>query len=766
GDATSRQVFLQRRKALLDDIGELAAEVHANRQLAQRISDKFRIRNTTGYSLNALVDFDDPIDILQHLMIGSEGTLGFISQITYRTVDEHPHKATALLVFADVQTACEVVTILRSQQMSAVELMDRACLRAVENKPGLPDYLAGLPDSAAALLVETRAADSETLYAQISEITKAVGARETLQPVLFTDKPEEYEQIWNVRRGLYPSVGAMRATGTSVITEDLVFPVDKLASAVLDLRALLEKYDYEDAMILGHALQGNIHIVFSQAFTSADDIARYQRLLVDITAMVVERYDGSLKGEHGTGRNMAPFVELEWGAEAYALMRRIKTILDPINILNPGVILNDDPRAHLKNLKPLYPVDPLVDKCIECGMCESSCPSAALTLSPRQRITGLREIARLSETGEDTALEAEMQKLFRYQAVDTCAGDSLCAAACPVGIDTGQMMKGIRGRESGSVANKLAGLAARNFAMTTRLARIALGGAGLAHRTLGTPRMQKLADAARRWSGGHLPAWNPYAPTNAGKPDFRDDRDNGTTRLVYFPACSSRVMGPARGDSESETLPAKAHALFRKAGFAVVYPQNRAQLCCGMAFESKGMMAEAGMKLQETATALLAASREGRDPVVIDTSPCALRLKQHLDSKLTLLDITEFIHDHAQDRLTFHKRPDIVAVHATCSTRKMGSQNKLEEIARLCADHVVVPEEVKCCGWGGDKGFTQPELNASALRKLAGALPAECTAGYSTSRTCEIGLSHHSERYYRSIVYLVDRCTTARQPRG
>jgi D-lactate dehydrogenase len=116
------------------------------------------------------------------------------------------------------------------------------------------------------------------------------------------------------------------------------------------------------------------------------------------------------------------------------------------------------------------------------------------------------------------------------------------------------------------------------------------------------------------------------------------------------------------------------------------------------------------------------------------------------------------------ERLVFHRVAETVALHATCSTRKMGLEEKLRRVAEACAEKVIVPDGVTCCGWAGDKGFTHPELNASAVQHLRPALPADCSAGYSTSRTCEIGLSLHSGRYYRSIVYLVDRCTEARAP--
>ncbi len=762
GDQSSRSAFKRSHRGLLDRLDRLARETRANTVLAERIRHKFKIRNTNGYSLNALVDFEDPIDILQHLMIGSEGTLGFIAAITYRTVDDPPHKATALVLFPDIRTACEAATLLRGQPVVAVELMDRASLRSVQDQPGMPGALKQLADDAAALLIDTRAHDTAALKRNINKIEQSIAVVETVLPVRFTDKLEEYTQLWNIRKGLYPSVGAMREPGTVVIVEDVVFPMEQLASATLDLQRLLRKHSYDQAIILGHAMEGNLHFVFTEDFARPEEIERYQRFMHEYADLVVRKYDGSLKGEHGTGRNMAPYVELEWGHEAYALMRELKSIIDPDNILNPGVILNDDREVHVKNLKLLFPVDPVVDKCIECGLCELTCPSRDLSLTPRQRIVGLREIARLQATGEDAARLRTLRTLFQYAGVDTCAADGLCALSCPVGIDTGRIVKILRGAGVGRARARTAGWLANHFAAASHGVRFALGTANAAHAVLGTSLMQRFTHGARKIAGNRIPQWNPYLPTVAKMPQ-RTTRGTGDgSRVVYFASCVSRTMGPARGDPERDSLPVKTHTLLRRAGYDVVFPENCERLCCGMAFESKGLLAQADAKAGELGTALREASRDGEDPVISDTSPCTLRLRQMLDKRMKLLDITEFIHDHLLERMTWRPIPETVAVHATCSARIMVLEAKLQRIAKTCAREVIVPADIGCCGWAGDKGFTQPELSASALRSLRASLPAECVSGYSTSRTCEIGLSLHSGRYYRSIVYLVDRCARSR----
>ncbi len=748
---------------LLAGLAALAHRVRDDAALTERIRHKYRMKNTTGYGINALVDFADPIDILAHLMIGSEGTLGFISSITYRTVPEHPDKASALVLFHDLGTACEAVTALKSAPVDAVELMDRPALASVEHKPGMPPAIRRLGADGAALLIETRGADAAVLAARVAAIEQVLAGIRTAAPLAFTADPDECARLWDVRKGMFPSVGAVRRTGTTVIIEDVAFPVARLAPATLDLQALLREHGYSEGIIFGHALEGNLHFVFTQDFGAPAEVERYARFMDALGGLVVGRYDGALKAEHGTGRNMAPFVELEWGAAGYALMAEIKRLFDPEGLLNPGVIINDDRRAHLKNLKPLPAVDPLVDKCIECGFCEPKCPSHGLTLSPRQRIVGWREIARLEAAG-DQRTAREFRALYDYQGIATCAACGLCATACPVDIETGKLTKALRGRRAGNVARSVGRTVAEHYGAATAGVRAGLAAADALHAMIGTKAMTALTGGARTLSGRRIPLWRAEMPrATSFDPARLPAREAGSSaRVVYFPSCAARTMGPARGDATSENLPRVTDRLFRKAGYEVIYPARLSELCCGQPFESKGLLEAADQKSAELERVLREASSDGRLPIVFDTSPCAYRMKRYLESRLPILDPTEFLHDHALARLELTKRRGAIAVHPVCSVRKQGLEGKLRQVAEACAERVAIPAEVGCCGWAGDKGFTVPELNAHALRELRAALPAGCTDGYSTSRTCEIGLAHHSGVPYRSIVYLVDECARRR----
>ncbi|MBE7928906.1 FAD-binding and (Fe-S)-binding domain-containing protein [Pseudomonas saudiphocaensis] len=759
-DPASVAAFRQSHGALLDQLAQLGRETRANTELAAKIRHKYRLKNTTGFSLNALVDYDEPLEILNHLMVGSEGTLGFISAVTYDTVPDHAHKASALIVFPDVESCCLAVPVLKQQPVSAVELLDRRSLRSVENMKGMPEWVKALSPTACALLIESRAATQSLLHEQINLIMASIAHFPVEKQVDFSEDPVVYNQLWRIRKDTFPAVGAVRQTGTTVIIEDVTFPVERLAEGVNRLLELLDKHHYDEAILFGHALEGNLHFVFTQGFDDPVQVARYEAFMQDVAQLVAVEFGGALKAEHGTGRNMAPFVELEWGEQAYQLMWKIKRLLDPTGILNPDVVLSEDSQIHLKNLKPMPAADEIVDKCIECGFCEPVCPSNGLTLTPRQRIVIWRDIQARKRAGIDTS---ELERLYHYHGVETCAATGLCAQRCPVGINTGDLVRKLRGKE----ANKTgaANWLADHFSTAVQGTRFMLHAANGAHLILGTKNLGKASAAFTKLSKGRVPQWTPAMPQplqrlHLPKPSTQDERP----RVVYLAACVSRAMGPAARDQEQEPLLDVTRKLLEKAGYQVVFPDDLNNLCCGQPFASKGYAEQAERKRQETLDALLRASRGGLDPIYCDTSPCTLRLVQDLaDDRLQVYDPVKFIRTHLLDKLDFVPQDAPIAVHVTCSTQHLGEAQALIDIARRCAKEVVIPEGIHCCGFAGDKGFSTPELNAHALRSLKDAVQV-CSEGISTSRTCEIGLSRHGEIDYHGLVYLVDRASRTKAP--
>lgn len=748
-DPYSVTSFRESHAHLLEELAQLGSAARADEKLAARIRHKYKIKNTTGYSLNALVDYQDPVDILAHLMVGSEGTLGFISRATLVTVVDAPCKASALVFFPSIDMACQAVLRLKQTPVAAVELLDRPALRSVQDKPGLPPVMKMLSADAAALLIEVRSETPVALQVRIDAALAAMEGIATIETPVFSTDPAICDMYWKVRKGTFPSVGAMRRAGTTVIIEDVAFPVESLAAATLDLQALMRQYRYHEGIIFGHALEGNLHFVFTQDFSEQAEIDRYAKFMDDVCDLVVDKYDGSLKAEHGTGRNMAPFVEKEWGKQATDLMRRIKQLFDPENVLNPGVILNDDSMAHLKHLKPMPAAEALVDRCIECGFCEPLCPSHRLTLSPRQRIVSWRELSRRAAVGESAA---DVEADFAYYGLDTCAGCGLCSTACPVGIDTGELTRLLRGRGMGSTSKKIGQWTADNFGKLATLSRIGLR---LGHAASGVVGEGVVAHL----SGG---AWKRGMPKAGKLPgQYRGTGDP----VVYFPTCGGRIFGA--NSTDDATLPEVIMELLVRAGYAPRLPEGLDKLCCGQMLASKGMAEEANAMSEAVMHALITAADDGQGgyyPIIMDASACTARMHPFLAGRLSLFDFHEFAHDALLPRLRVTRQPGPIALHINCSVRRTASDTKLRQLLAACVEQVVEPAGVTCCGFGGDRGFVVPELNAHALRKVHEALPSNCCQGVSTNRTCEIGLTSETGRSYHSIAYLLEECSREEAP--
>ena len=815
GDEESRARFRQSHPDFIRRIEELRDRVRADKELADRIRTKYSIKNVTGINLRPLIAYDDPFDIMAHCMVGSEGTLAFLSEVTMKTLRDYRYKASAMVYFLTMKESCEAVVAMKKLKsgdedlkMSAenlvvksAEMLDYMSLNSVDD-PVFLQYkkdvdagkIAGVKPgdyhNLTAILTETKGITHEQLLQKIATIQDCLKQFRLYIPAEFTEDPAVYGKYWAIRSGIFPSVGGTRPVGTSCLIEDVAFHIEDLPEATVKLQKLIADHGYSDACIYGHAFEGNYHFILNQSFKSESEVRRYEEMMRAVARLVVEEYDGSLKAEHGTGRNMAPFVKYEWREKAYEAMKELKQIFDPDNLLNQGVIFNDDPECFIKCLKPLpvldYAFDKVPDgghyfrdghtstaretieavkranKCIECGFCEVNCVSCGLTLSSRMRIAIQREIRDLEASGKNPERVATLKKQYKYYGDQTCATDGLCSTSCPMKINTGELTHLIRQMDmlDSPTGYKAGEFAANHMAGIKSGLRMVLGVANLGHSVLGSSVMTSVCRGMNKMG---LPLWTTAMPKKFSQP--KPGAHIGTAaqedlKVVYFPSCINQTMGLAKGAPVKKSLVDDMCHLLNKAGYEVIFPEGMDKMCCGQIWESKGMLDIADRKSAELEEALWKASGEGRYPVLCDQSPCLHRMKKVI-TKMKLYEPAEFIMTYLKDRLDFHPIDRRIAIHLTCSTREMGVSDQLMALARMCSNNVFLPEGVGCCGFAGDRGFTFPEVNEYALRKLRPQIEQNhIEVGYSNSRTCEIGLQTNTGIPYMSIVYLVNECTT------
>jgi D-lactate dehydrogenase len=738
--------------ALYEGLLRLRDRIRGNPESVRLIERLFGLKNTMGYAVNAFVDFSYPVDILAHLMVGSEGTLGFIAEATFRTVPVRPHVATGFLVFDSIERATGVLPALVASGLAAIEVLDATALRVAQGDPVGGRALPGLAvDRHAGLLVEFQEFTEQELAERVEQARGLLAGLPLVLPAELTQAAGTRADLWHVRKGLYAAVAGARPSGTTALLEDIAVPVPALAGTCEALTSLFDRHGYEESVIFGHAKDGNIHFLLNERFDRPELMARFTAFTEDMVELVLGA-GGTLKAEHGTGRMMAPFVRRQYGDELYEVMREVKALFDPAGILNPGVIISDDPTIHLQHLKTTPTVEVEVDRCVDCGFCEPVCPSKDLTLTPRQRIALRRERAR-AEHARDWTVVRELDEAAGYDLLDTCAADGMCATACPVGIDTGALVKRMRAEAVTRSHERAWSTAARHWGRTTttasltltaakRLPRLAAGGSRTARRIAGT-------DTIPLWDSG-LPAGGPR----------REPRPSAEPAAVFMPACVGSMFGPEPG---YPGVTAALLALCERAGVEVLVPDGIADACCGTPFASKGMTTAHEQTRGRMEAWLWQATDQAQRPVVVDAASCTEGLTGLLDRvearygrPITVIDALTFTHQTLQPRLPQLEegsRLPSLLLHPTCSTTRLGITTALLALAGAIAEKVEVPADWGCCGFAGDRGLLHPELTASATATQAAQVRAlDAPAHASANRTCEIGMTRATGRPYAHVL--------------
>ena len=759
-DQKSIDQFLKEKPQMVEDILQLRKDILADEELTHLIHHKYKIKNTTGYGLNSLVDFEDIIDIINHLFIGSEGTLGFVSEVVYNTVEDVPHKGCGLMFFSTLNDASLAVVALANmgrEKVIAAEMMDYQSLKAVQTLDNVPDFVREVPEGTSAILFQTESYSKEIVDENLAFIKEQLKDIPTAIPSLYSQDPKEYDSWWAIRKGILPIVGGQRRKGTTVITEDVCFQIEDFTKGIEMLTELFHKYDFVDGgVIFGHALSGNVHFNITPDFSDPKDTKNFGDLVKEMSERV-SGFGGSLKAEHGTGRMVAPFIEMEWGRKAYEINRRIKAIFDPTRILNPDVIITDDPDVYKKNLKAQCVIDDAFTICMECGFCEKNCPSRNLTLTPRQRIALLRETKRLENEG-NFAVANELKKGYEYFGVETCAACSMCKGLCPLSIDTAQIALSMR-----RIDPPAPGLAKKiydNFSSTLEMCRAGVSLEGIAGAIITQKAISKITEGLHGVTGV-----TPYVPKTTPKANRYKLKNRikptNFEKVVYFSTCANRAFKPNQGYDDDRSLQQVVESLCNKAHIDIIYPQHIENLCCGLSFENYDDVHERAVK--DLHDALMKASQNGKYPIVIDHSACFNHAFKHMPD-LEINDISEFLCKYVVPHLDIEKCDERVIVHKQCKIKSLNKSQYIEDLARLCTDHVFNIKSFACDGFAGQKGFFTPELNKCATKDLAAEIAEYgATLGVSSSSTCEIGLGENGGIPFVGVAFLLDRCSKAKK---
>lgn len=752
------ELLRAREPMLHEGLIRLRDRVRHNPASVAAVQQQFAMKNTMGYALNAFLDHTKPIDLLAHLVVGSEGTLAFVAEAVFRTIEVLPHATTGLLVFDSLRAATAVLPDLAGTGAATIELLDAASLRVAQRDPQADRFLRHLRvQEHAALLVEYQASSAEALTERFGSARKTLDALPLSAASEFTEDRRARQRLWHVRKGLYAAVAGARAAGTTALLEDVVVPVPRLLPACEELADALARHGYVGSVIFGHAKDGNLHFMLTERFDQRESLLRYQRFTDDLVDLVLG-HGGSLKAEHGTGRMMSPYVRRQYGDELYDVMRELKRLCDPGSLLNPGVIIDDDPSAHLRNTKSTPTVDTEVDRCVECGYCEPVCPSRDLTTTPRQRIVLRRAMATAAARG-DLALLRELEAEFAYDGVDTCAVDGMCQTACPVLINTGDLVKRLRAETRQPIRQAAWRVAASKWGATTRMAAAALEIADAAPAALVTTASR----AARRMAGSEtVPLWAPDLP-RGGRRRPTSVAAHANADAVYFPSCLGSMFAPATGGLG---VGSALIELCDRADVRLTVPEEINDLCCATPWSSKGFTSGRDVMRDKVFPRLLTATQRGRLPIVCDASSCTeglTHLVEEADASgiaIRIVDAIEFTRETLLPKLTVHRRVPSLALHPTCSSTRLGTADAFVALAQTIAEAVTVPADWACCGFAGDRGLLHPELTASATRWEAAEVGGqEFTAYASSNRTCEIGMTRATGRKYTHLIELVEQAT-------
>jgi len=641
-------------------------------------------KNSTGYNLFGLVDgLDQGIVDLPKLFVGSEGTLGVISEATLKLVEKPTATATALIHFKHLEDVGQAVFDLLPLTPMALEVMDANTLDLIGRAAH------GVPADAAATLLAEFDGSLGLSIAAILERVKAICRQYRLcqDPTIAVEK-EHQEQLWKARNALYPTLYRYDAKKKPInYVDDVVVPADRIAELVQYLSSFF-KHQHVNVAIFGHIGNGNAHIVPLLDVSDRHDFEAMVAGYHEIHQTVVTRFGGSICGEHGDGRVRAEFVPKYFGEELYALFKQVKTAFDPRTVLNPGVKISTTPfTEHIDYVRLSKP-------CATCGKCNSVCPVYDVFQSEDMSSRGWFEIV--------TAPGYEY--LNSKRVVEACVNCKSCRTICPAGVDVSDLILQRRAEHPNKLAGAIFAWQGRPWLFEPFIKLLGrtqgLWDRPLPRRVMAqalAPILRLLAPTAKLPANMVLPRLAPRL-LRERHAELTEERGHHGT-VAYFHGCAANYFQDGVGDA--------VIAVLRKNGIEPVLPRQR---CSGTPIETYGHMDRV-----KACARFNVESLSRYQTIVTGCASCTLALKdapkwfsgeerRQAEAVATKVKhISEFLADGGLKVSPTKPCPKTVTYHSSCHLRAAGVSKPPRDLLKRLpgVTYVEMRDADRCAGGAG-----------------------------------------------------------------
>lgn len=644
-------------------------------------------RRSSGYNLNELVkpNFSN----LAKLVVGSEGTLGVISEIVVRIAKKPRHVGMAVLMLDNLVEGLRKAQTFLQYGPYALELIDRKIIEAGRESPALKgkmEWLKGEPE--ALFVVEFQAETQEALLQKCERFKEATAAH-----LILEEKPQE--EVWQLRKAGLGLLLSKRSYSRAVaFIEDLVVPPEKLADFIQRLQVYLKSHGKE-AGIYGHVGNGCLHI--RPYMNVGKEQALMRSMMVDIAALVKE-YGGSLSAEHGDGKIRSWLNPTMYGEAIYALFKEIKRAFDPQNLMNPGNIVGGDDFAEGIRQSPEKGFDTVmhfdggvalhVDLCNGNGQCRKRdglmCPSFQVTNDEKDTTRARAEALRAVMQGK--VVEKDI-----HEVMDLCIQCKGCKTECPSQVDMAKLKAEYLHRQKKSLRDYLFGHIPTFLWLGSWMPRIT-------NFMMKSGVMRFLGVAKER------------ALPQLFKKRFSKMLSKGAERerkVVLFNDTFTEFTAGDIGLSAKRVLEA--------AGFEVIVPPYR---CCGRTLISKGYLEEAKVKAQAVIASLLPYAEAGIPIVGIEPS-CIFTLRDEMcafgiEKAEVVAKATKTIEELLLEiDLPLKISEETILVHGHCHQKaNIGTKATMQFLEKIkgAAIHEIPSG---CCGMAGSFGFEKEHYEFS-----------------------------------------------------